>query len=134
MGSGEGGARRGGREDVGSYAAATSGCGGVAAVSRLQVPGHDEADVSQAVALAALRHREELLGKVDDLRRERDECVAWLRGRRLQVADSDANFALFGRFADRHAVWQRLLDEGVLVREVGPEGSMHRSYTLARLL
>jgi len=48
--------------------------------------------------------------------------VAWLRGRGLDVADSDANFALFGTFPDRHAVWQRLLDQGVLVREVGPEG------------
>ena len=29
---------------------------------------------------------------------------------------------LFGRFADRQAVWQALLDEGVLIRVVGPEG------------
>jgi histidinol-phosphate aminotransferase len=29
---------------------------------------------------------------------------------------------LFGRFADRHAVWQGLLDLGVLVRETGPDG------------
>jgi histidinol-phosphate aminotransferase len=27
---------------------------------------------------------------------------------------------LFGRFADRHAVWQALLDRGVLIRETGP--------------
>ena len=91
------------------------------AIRVVRLPYHLSA-VSQAVALAALRHHEELLGKVDDLRRERDECVAWLRGRGLSVADSDANFALFGTFADRHAVWQRLLDQGVLVREVGPEG------------
>ena len=29
---------------------------------------------------------------------------------------------LFGVFRDRHAVWQGLLDRGVLVREVGPDG------------
>ena len=29
---------------------------------------------------------------------------------------------LFGRFADRHAVWQGLLDRGVLIREIGPDG------------
>ena len=29
---------------------------------------------------------------------------------------------LFGTFADRHAVWQGLLDRGVLIREVGPDG------------
>ena len=41
-------------------------------------------------------------------------------GRGLSAADSDANFVLFGRFADRRAIWQGLLDRGVLVREVGP--------------
>ena len=91
------------------------------AIRVVRLPYHLSA-VSQAVALAALRHHEELLGRVDELRRERDETVAWLRGRGLDVADSDANFALFGTFPDRHAVWQRLLDQGVLVREVGPEG------------
>ena len=45
-----------------------------------------------------------------------------LRAHGWQAADSDANFVLFGRFADRHAVWQGLLDRGVLIREVGPAG------------
>ena len=48
--------------------------------------------------------------------------VDWLRAEGYDVADSDANFCLFGRFADRHAVWQGLLDRGVLIRETGPEG------------
>jgi histidinol-phosphate aminotransferase len=52
----------------------------------------------------------------------RDDIAAWLGDRGLEVADSDANFVLFGRFADRHAVWQALLDRGVLIREVGPPG------------
>jgi histidinol-phosphate aminotransferase len=56
------------------------------------------------------------------LRTERDATVDWLRGLGLQVADSDANFVLFGRFTDRHAVWQGLLDRGVLIRETGPDG------------
>jgi len=87
----------------------------------VRLPYHLSA-VSQATAVAALRHADELLGRVDDLRRERDACVEWLRGRGLEVTDSDANFALFGRFADRHAVWQGLLDRGVLIRETGPAG------------
>jgi histidinol-phosphate aminotransferase len=45
-----------------------------------------------------------------------------LREQGLRVADSDANFVLFGVFADRHAVWQGLLDRGVLIRETGPDG------------
>jgi len=45
-----------------------------------------------------------------------------LVGEGFDVADSDANFILFGTFADRHATWQALLDRGVLIREVGPVG------------
>jgi histidinol-phosphate aminotransferase len=78
--------------------------------------------VTQAVARAALAHRDELLARVADLRAERDATVAWLRARGFTVAESDANFVLFGRFADRHRVWQGLLDRGVLIRETGPEG------------
>jgi histidinol-phosphate aminotransferase len=91
------------------------------AIRVVRLPYHLSA-VTQAVALAALRHAPELLGKVDELREQRDRTVAWLRDQGLRVADSDANFCLFGAFADRHAVWQGLLDRGVLVREVGPEG------------
>jgi histidinol-phosphate aminotransferase len=77
---------------------------------------------TQTVALAALRHTSELLGSVDLLRAERDEVVGWLRAQGLTVADSDANFVLFGTFGDTHAVWQGLLDQGVLIRETGPAG------------
>ncbi|HEY4853635.1 MAG TPA: histidinol-phosphate transaminase [Streptosporangiaceae bacterium] len=78
--------------------------------------------VTQAVARAALAHRDEPLATVQAIRAERDDLVTWLRSRGLVVADSDANFALFGEFADRHAVWQALLDRGVLIRETGPPG------------
>lgn len=103
---------------LGYFAAAQEIC---EAVRVVRLPYHLSA-VTQATALAALRHAPELLGRVDDLRRERDETVAWLRAQGLDVADSDANFALFGTFADRHAVWQGLLDRGVLIRETGPDG------------
>jgi histidinol-phosphate aminotransferase len=91
------------------------------ALRLVRLPYHLSA-VTQAVALAALRHAPELLCRVADLRAERDACVDWLRARGLEVATSDANYALFGIFADRHAVWQALLDRGVLIRETGPEG------------
>ncbi|MEV7007656.1 histidinol-phosphate transaminase [Streptosporangium sp. NPDC051022] len=78
--------------------------------------------LTQAAARVALAHRAELLGTVDALRAERDATVEWLRAKGLQVADSDANFVLFGRFPDRHAVWQGMLERGVLIREVGPPG------------
>ncbi|MER5999299.1 histidinol-phosphate transaminase [Nonomuraea angiospora] len=76
--------------------------------------------LTQTAARVALRHRAELLGTVDALRRERDDTVAWLRSKGLAVADSDANFVLFGRFPDRRKVWEGLLERGVLIREVGP--------------
>jgi histidinol-phosphate aminotransferase len=91
------------------------------AIRVVRLPYHLSA-VTQATALAALRHAPELLGRVDDLRAERDATVAWLREQGFEVADSDANFVLFGRFADRHAVWQGLVDRGVLIRETGPDG------------
>ena len=103
---------------LGYLAADPAICDGIRVV---RLPYHLSA-VTQAVALAALRHAHELLGRVDDLRDERDATVAWLRERGHEVADSDANFVLFGVFGDRHAVWRGLLDRGVLVREVGPDG------------
>ncbi|MEI2712808.1 MAG: histidinol-phosphate transaminase [Nocardioides sp.] len=91
------------------------------AIRVVRLPYHLSA-VTQATALAALRHTSELLGNVDALRRERDHLVTWLRQRFYEVADSDANFVLFGPFPDRHAIWQGLLDRGVLIRETGPDG------------
>jgi histidinol-phosphate aminotransferase len=93
----------------------------VQALQIVRLPYH-LSSVTQAVAVAALRHRAELLAPVGELRSERDATVGWLRGQGLEVADSDANFVLFGRFADRHAAWQGLLSRGVLVRETGPGG------------
>ena len=85
----------------------------------VRLPYHLSA-VTQAVGRAALAHAAEPLATVATLRAERDALVGWLRQRGLTVADSDANFVMFGEFGDRHAVWQALLGLGVLVREVGP--------------
>jgi histidinol-phosphate aminotransferase len=93
----------------------------VDAVRIVRLPYHLSA-VSQTVARVALAHATELLAAVDALRAERDRTVEWLRGAGLRAPDSDANFVLFGTFPDRHAVWQGLLDRGVLIRETGPDG------------
>jgi histidinol-phosphate aminotransferase len=85
----------------------------------VRLPYHLSA-VTQAVARSALALSAEPLATVTILRAERDGLVAWLRQRGLSVADSDANFVLFGEFDDRHAIWQALVDRGVLIREVGP--------------
>lgn len=93
----------------------------VDALRIVRLPYHLSA-VTQAVARVALAHAEEMLMAVDRLRSARDDIASWLRALGLEVADSDANFVLFGRFADRHAVWSGLVDHGVLIREVGPKG------------
>ena len=92
----------------------------------VRLPYHLSAQ-TQAVASVALRHADEMLARVDDLRATRDELLR--RGPQLgfEVVDSDANFVLIGRWADRHAAWQQLLDQGVLVRETGPEGFLRVS-------
>jgi histidinol-phosphate aminotransferase len=93
----------------------------VAALQIVRLPYHLSA-LTQAAARAALAHADELLTTVSTIRDERDELIRWLRARGLAVADSDANFVLFGTFSDRGAVWRALLDRGVLIREVGPPG------------
>lgn len=92
----------------------------VDALRVVRLPYHLSA-VTQAVARAALAHADELLAQVDSLRRSRDELAAWLNEQGYESAPSDANFIFFGRFEDRHAVWQGLLDRGVLIRETGPD-------------
>ncbi|MCI9887347.1 histidinol-phosphate transaminase [Micrococcales bacterium 31B] len=77
---------------------------------------------TQAIARAALRHSDVLLAQVNSLRAERDVLEEWLRQRGYAVAASDANFVYFGTFEDRQAVWQGLLDRGVLIRATGPAG------------
>ncbi len=103
---------------LGYLAAAPELCDALRVV---RLPYHLSA-VTQAVASAALLHADELLGRVQTLREERDRTVTWLREQGLEVAESDANFVLFGRFEDRQALWQGLLDRGVLIRVTGPDG------------
>jgi histidinol-phosphate aminotransferase len=98
----------------------------VDAVQLVRLPYHLSA-LTQAAARAALAHAEVLLGTVEAIKRQRDRIVATLRGRGHLVAGSDANFVLFSVArgtdgGDQKAVWRRLLDAGVLVRDVGLPG------------
>jgi histidinol-phosphate aminotransferase len=101
------------------YLAADPGV--VDAVQLVRLPYHLSA-LTQAAARAALAHAEVLLGTVEAIKAQRDRIVSALRGLGLTVADSDANFVLFGRFREQKAIWQALLVKGVLVRDVGLPG------------
>ena len=93
----------------------------VDALRMVRLPYH-LSDVSQVVARVSLAHAPEMLARVDELRETRVNLEDWLQLHGLDVVSSQSNFVLFGRFADRHAVFQALLDRGVLIREVGPTG------------
>jgi histidinol-phosphate aminotransferase len=93
----------------------------VDALQLVRLPYHLSA-LTQAAARAALAHTDALLATVDAVKAERDRIVAALPGLGLTSVASDANFVLFGRFADAQAAWQALLDRDVLVRDVGIPG------------
>lgn len=78
--------------------------------------------VTQAAARAALRHADDTLGSVAQLVAERERVSAALAAMGFRVIPSDANFVLFGEFADAPATWQRYLDAGILIRDVGIAG------------
>lgn len=93
----------------------------VDALQLVRLPYH-LSSLTQAAARAALAHTDELLATVDAVKAERDRIVAALPAMGLTSVPSDANFVLFGGFADAPAVWQAMLDRGVLVRDVGLPG------------
>jgi histidinol-phosphate aminotransferase len=74
---------------------------------------------TQAVATAALNHTDLMLHTVDVIKEQRDRIVAEVAAMGLDPVASDANFVLFGGLQDSHVTWQALLDDGVLVRDVG---------------
>ncbi len=95
-------------------------------VTIVRLPYH-LSSLTQAAARAALAHRAKLSEQIRQIRAEREKLVRELAGLGLEVAQSDANFLMFGLFEDTHSVWQALLARGVLIREVGPRGFLRVS-------
>jgi histidinol-phosphate aminotransferase len=87
--------------------------------------------VTQAAARAALRHADDTLGSVETLIAERNRVTDALTGMGFDVIPSDANFLMFGEFADAPATWQRYLDAGILIRDVGIPGYLRATIGLA---
>jgi len=92
----------------------------VDALQLVRLPYHLSA-LTQAAARAALAHGEQTLASVEWLIAERERVVDSLSGMGFDVVPSDANFVLFGRFADATAAWRSYVDNGVLIRDVGIE-------------
>ena len=87
--------------------------------------------LTQAAARAALRHADDTLGSVATLIAERERVTTALSGMGFRVIPSDANFVLFGAFADAPTTWQRYLDAGILIRDVGIPGYLRATTGLA---
>lgn len=88
----------------------------------VRLPYHLSA-LTQAVAEVALENSEELLGNVSQLIRSRDKVGEQLSAMGLHVIPSKANFLLFSGFDIPAAdLWKSLLEEGVLIRDVGLSG------------
>jgi histidinol-phosphate aminotransferase len=85
----------------------------------VRLPYHLSA-LTQAAAEVALDYRDELLGTVAQLRRDRDLVATQLARLGLTVIPSSSNFLLFTGFSMPSAqLWQAMFDRGVLIRDVG---------------
>jgi histidinol-phosphate aminotransferase len=94
------------------------------ALQLVRLPYHLSA-ITQAVAEVALSFSTELLAGVDTLIAQREIVQAELTKLGLTITPSAANFLLFGGFkqpADQ--IWQKLLDRGILIRDVGLLGQL----------
>jgi histidinol-phosphate aminotransferase len=96
------------------------------ALRLVRLPYHLSA-FTQAAAEGALAHSKVMLSTVDDIRAQRDRIVSELKALGLDAYRSDANFVLFGGLADPAKTWQELLEHGVLIRNVGLEGTLRVS-------
>jgi histidinol-phosphate aminotransferase len=92
------------------------------AIQLVRLPYH-LSSLTQAAAEVALDFQDELLAEVAKLSSDRDQLANALVQMGLQVIPSNANFILFSGFKQSsHDLWQKLLAQGVLIRDVGLPG------------
>ncbi|GAB2969281.1 histidinol-phosphate transaminase [Frigoribacterium salinisoli] len=83
--------------------------------------------LTQAAAVAALAHADEMLAMVDDIKGQRDRIVAELTALGYRPWRTWSNFVLFGGVDDPRAVFEGLLERGVIVRDLGIPGHLRVS-------
>lgn len=93
------------------------------AMRLVRLPYHLSA-ITQATAVAALRHSRSLLANVEHIKAQRDRIVSGLRELGFSPAASDSNFVFFGGVDHPHELWEALLRKGVLIRDVGIAGHL----------
>ncbi|GAA1775056.1 histidinol-phosphate transaminase [Agromyces lapidis] len=93
------------------------------ALRLVRLPYHLSA-LTQAAALGALAHSGEMLAMVDEIRGQRERISAELVRLGFAPHRSGSNFVLFGGVDDPHAVFEALLERGILIRELGIPGHL----------
>lgn len=93
------------------------------AIRLVRLPYHLSA-VTQATAIAALKNVDALLAEVEQIKTQRDRIVARLKELGLKPSVSDSNFVFFGGLEDPQAIWQGLLEAGIIVRNNGIPGTL----------
>jgi histidinol-phosphate aminotransferase len=88
------------------------------ALRLVRLPYHLSA-LTQAAATAALAHSNEMLAMVDDIKAQRDRLLLELPKLGYPVWPSWSNFVLFGGVSDPHAVFEALLHQDILIRDIG---------------
>lgn len=103
----------------------------VEAVMLVRLPYH-LSTLSQAAATVALAHAGETLATVDKLCEERSRVVESLGDLGYRVVPSASNFIFFAvpGGSDAHVLWQKFLDLGVLIRDVGVPGHLRMTVGL----
>lgn len=96
------------------------------AMRLVRLPYHLSA-LTQAAAVAALAHADEMLAMVDDIKQQRDRIATELAAMGYSPYRSWSNFVLFGGVDDPNAVFERLLEESILIRDVGIPGHLRVS-------
>lgn len=88
------------------------------ALRLVRLPYHLSA-ITQAAALGALAHAGEMLAMVGEIRSQRDRLVAELARLGYAPHRTGSNFVLFGGVDDPGAIFEGLLERGILIRDVG---------------
>lgn len=93
------------------------------ALRLVRLPYHLSA-LTQAAATAAIRHSDEMLANVADIRAQRERLATALGELGYLVHPSGANFLLVGGFDDPDAVFEALFAQGILIRNLGIAGHL----------
>jgi histidinol-phosphate aminotransferase len=95
----------------------------VDAMRLVRLPYHLSA-LTQAAAVGALAHAPEMLAMVDDIKSQRNRLERELAELGYAPYPSAANFVLFGNVTNPQRIFDDLLAQGIIIRDVGIENHL----------